>query len=86
MANQVGPELLRFEVPGQQIIVLACRIPFPEYEANESCTHFATMSHGTSFSSVIAIAQHGGITVSHNKDDSFPSFWILGQGELDELL
>ena len=28
MAHQVGPELLRFEVPGQQIIVLACRISF----------------------------------------------------------
>ena len=82
MANQVGPELLRFEVPGQQIIVLACRIPFPEYEANESCTHFATMSHGTSFSSVIGIAQHGGITVSHNKDDSFPSFGFSTRGSL----
>ena len=57
LANQVGPELLRFEVPGQQVIVLACRIPFPEYETNESCTHFATMSHGTSFSSAIGIAQ-----------------------------
>ena len=82
MANQVGPELLRFEVPTQQIIVLACRIPFPEYEANESCTHFATMSHGTSFSSVIGIAQHGGITVSHNKDDSFPSFGFSARGSL----
>ena len=85
MANQVGPELLRFEVPGQQIIVLACRIPFPEYEANESCTHFATMSHGTSFSSVIGIAQHGGITVSHNKDDSFPSFGFSARGSLVSL-
>ena len=82
LANQVGPELLRFEVPGQQVIVLACRIPFPEYETNESCTHFATMSHGASFSSVIGIAQHGGITVSHNKDDSFPSFGFSARGSL----
>ena len=82
LANQVGSELLRFEVPGQQVIVLACRIPFPEYETNESCTHFATMSHGTSFSSAIGIAQHGGITVSHHQDDSFPSFGFSARGSL----
>ena len=40
------------------------------------------MSHGTSFSSVIGIAQHGGITVSHNKDDSFPSFGFSARGSL----
>ena len=40
------------------------------------------MSHGTSFSSVIGIAQHGGITVSHNKDDSFPSFGFSAMGSL----
>ena len=43
LASQVGPDLLCFEVPGQQIIVLACRIPFPEYEANDSCTLLCLM-------------------------------------------
>ena len=82
LSGRVGPELLRFEVPGQQIIVLSCRIPFPEYEANEACAHFAAMSHGTSFSAAIGIAQYGGIAVSHNKEDAFPSFGFSARGTL----
>ena len=79
-ANQMGPELLQFEVPGQQSDRFGCRIPFPESETNESRTRFATMSHGTLFSSTIGVAQHSGITVSHHQNDSFLFFGFSVSG------
>ena len=50
VAGRVGPELISFDLPGQNVLAMMCKLKFPEYEEDESCVHPGTFCHGTSFS------------------------------------
>ena len=74
VAGRVGPELISFDLPGQNVLAMMCTLKFPEYVEDESCVHPGTFCHGTSFSAAVGIAEHGGVAVSHHSGEAFPSY------------
>ena len=69
VAGRVGPELISFDLPGQNVLAMMCTLKFPEYVEDESCVHPGTFCHGTSFSAAVGIAEHGGVAVSHHSGE-----------------
>ena len=82
VAGRVGPELISFDLPGQNVLAMMCTLKFPEYVEDESCVHPGTFCHGTSFSAAVGIAEHGGVAVSHHSGEAFPSYGFSGRGSL----
>ena len=78
----MGPELISFDLPGQNVLAMMCTLKFPEYVEDESCVHPGTFCHRTSFSAAVGIAEHGGVAVSHHSGEAFPSYGFSGRGSL----
>ena len=82
LAQKVGPEMLTFDVPGQNVLFVGCNIKGPSFVHDANYASQATMCHGTSFASVIGVAQCGEITVGDNREDGFPADGFSARGAL----
>ena len=86
LSERFGPEVVRFDIPGQHVVAATCHMPFPEYVESSEYAHFGTFSHGTSWAAGAGIAEHGGLTVGHSQADHFPLLRIQRQRQLDGFL
>ena len=82
LSERFGPEVVRFDIPGQHVVAATCHMPFPEYQASSEYAHFGTFSHGTSWTAGAGIAEKGGLTVGHSQADHFPCFGFSARGSL----
>ena len=82
LSEHFGPEVVRFDIPGQHVVAATCHLPFPEYVESSEYAHFGTFSHGTSWAAGAGIAEHGGLTVGHSQADHFPCFGFSARGSL----
>ena len=82
LSESFGPEVVRFDIPGQHVVAATCHMPFPEYQESSEYAHFGTFSHGTSWTAGAGIAEHGGLTVGHSQADHFPCFGFSARGSL----
>ena len=82
LAQKVGPEMFTFDVPGQNVLFVGCNIKGPSFVHDPNYANQATMCHGTSFASVIGVAQCGEITVGDNREDGFPAYGFSARGAL----
>ena len=82
LSERFGPEVVRFDIPGQHVVAATCHMPFPEYQESSEYAHFGTFSHGTSWTAGAGIAEKGGLTVGHSQADHFPCFGFSARGSL----
>ena len=82
LSERFGPEVVRFDIPGQHVVAATCHMPFPEYVESSEYAYFGTFSHGTSWAAGAGIAEHGGLTVGHSQADHFPCFGFSARGSL----
>ncbi|CAE7552921.1 unnamed protein product [Symbiodinium sp. CCMP2592] len=82
VAGVVGPDAHIFRVPGQRILILSCELRGPSYIRNPNSEHSAIMAHGTSFPSLVGVAEIGEIAVNDYRDQGIPCFGFSARGSL----
>ncbi|CAE7250272.1 unnamed protein product [Symbiodinium sp. CCMP2592] len=82
VAGVVGPDAHVFRVPGQRILILSCELRGPSYVRNPNSEHAAVMCHGTSFPSLIGVAEIGEIAVNDYREQGMPCFGFSARGAL----
>ncbi|CAE7264827.1 unnamed protein product [Symbiodinium sp. CCMP2592] len=82
VAGVVGPDAHIFRVPGQRILILSCELRGPSYIRNPNSAHSAIMAHGTSFPSLVGVAEIGEIAVNDYRDQGTPCFGFSARGSL----
>ncbi|CAE7837218.1 pol [Symbiodinium sp. CCMP2592] len=85
VAGVVGPDAHIFRVPGQRILILSCELRGPSYIRNPNSEHSAIMAHGTSFPSLVGVAEIGEIAVNDYRDQGIPCFGFSARGSLVAL-
>ncbi|CAE7198920.1 ANKRD50 [Symbiodinium sp. CCMP2592] len=85
VAGVVGPDAHMFRVPGQRILILSCELRGPSYIRNPNSEHSAIMAHGTSFPSLVGVAEIGEIAVNDYRDQGIPCFGFSARGSLVAL-
>ncbi|CAE7798036.1 unnamed protein product [Symbiodinium sp. CCMP2592] len=85
VAGVVGPDAHIFRVPGQRILILSCELRGPSYIRNPNSAHSAIMAHGTSFPSLVGVAEIGEIAVNDFRDQGTPCFGFSARGSLVTL-
>ncbi|CAE7257706.1 unnamed protein product [Symbiodinium sp. CCMP2592] len=85
VAGVVGPDGHIFRVPGQRILILSCELRGPSYIRNSNSAHSAVMAHGTSFPSLVGVAEIGEIAVNDYRDQGTPCFGFSARGSLVTL-